>query len=376
MPEAGVTGATYVPALDGLRALCIAAVVLYHLRPTGWFSGGFLGVSVFFTLSGFLITRNLVSELMVVGRVDVMRFWSRRVQRLAPAALATIVAVVLVTRLTERGWSERGLARDATAAVWSVTNWNIIALGRRNVLLILGPLVPMWSLAIEEQFYLGIALVFVAVAGRSSLRTLAIVLAAVGVASVVLAASLGTFAPRLEFGTDTRAAELAVGALLAVHSVRRPALFTGRVPLTRAVGAACLVALVLLFLGAGPQRARLFSGPIVLVAVLAAGVIVALMTGGALARAASRPSLVALGRMSYALYLVHWPIILVTHDPLLGLTGVPATIVRAALCLGCAWVLHVAVEQPLRRWRASPPTVLASWVLASVAVTVAASLLL
>ncbi|HRE01517.1 MAG TPA: acyltransferase, partial [Ilumatobacteraceae bacterium] len=92
----------YTPALDGLRALCIAAVVLYHLDPTGWFDGGLHGVSVFFTLSGFLIVRNLVAERETTGGIDALRFWGRRVQRLAPAALATLVVVSVITLLPDR----------------------------------------------------------------------------------------------------------------------------------------------------------------------------------------------------------------------------------------------------------------------------------
>ncbi len=362
----------YSPALDGLRAVCIIAVLLYHLDPSGWFDGGFLGVSVFFTLSGFLITRNLVNELESVGKVDVVRFWSRRIQRLAPAALVTIVGVIALTRITERAWSRDGLARNATAAVWSVANWNMIEVGRTNVLSLLGPLGPMWSLAVEEQFYLGIAILFLVARGANALRNLTFALAALCVASVVIATALNDYGPRLEFGTDTRAGDLAVGARLAVVAHRRPTIFTDHVGIKRAVGAVGLGLLGFLFVGGLYDRSWLFEGPVLAVGLLAAAVIVALMTDGTMARIAGWSPLVALGKISYSLYLVHWPIILVTRDPLLGLDGLAAQIARAALCIGCGWGLHVAVERPIRSLDLTPFHVFGWWLAGSVIVTATA----
>ncbi|MEO7397359.1 MAG: acyltransferase [Ilumatobacteraceae bacterium] len=371
----------YTPALDGLRAMCIAAVVLYHLSPAGWIRGGFLGVSVFFTLSGFLITRNLVDELTTTGSVDAVRFWSRRVQRLAPAALVAVAAVIAVTALRERGWSRVGLARDATATIWSSANWNMIDVGPENVLRLVGPLAPMWSLAVEEQFYLGIAILFLVVRGRHALRNLAVVLAFICIASIVtsivLAATPGGYKPRLEFGTDARAAELAIGALLALAAHHWPALLTRRAGVTQAVGFASLVTLILLFVRPTNDHSWLLSGGFVVVSVLVTLLIVAMLNDGegTLATAAAWRPVVALGRMSYSLYLVHWPIILLTHDPFLGLSGVSAKVVRLVLCLVCAWVLHVVVEQPARRPRLGAARIIGLWLAASVALSALAFIL-
>ncbi|MEO6122253.1 MAG: acyltransferase [Ilumatobacteraceae bacterium] len=367
---------TYQPALDGLRGICIAAVLLYHLDPGGWFQGGLLGVSVFFTLSGFLITRNLVGELDRGDRVDVVRFWSRRVQRLAPAALATLAAITIVTVISERGWAAAGLARNATAAVWGVANWNMIDVGRTNVLSGLGPVGPMWSLAVEEQFYFGIAILFVVLRGRNAIRNLTLVLSAICIASVVIALMLGAYVPRREFGTDTRAGELALGALLAIVASRHPELFTRRVPVQRAMGASCLAMLGLLFVGIGYHPDRLARGWIIVVGLLSVGAIVGLLSGGPLTTLAAWRPLVALGRISYALYLVHWPIILFTRDPLLGLTGTKSDVVRVVLCVLAACVLHLVIEQPARRKKIQPRRIMITWLAASVAVTVGAYALL
>ena len=366
----------YSPALDGLRAICIAAVLLYHLDPGGWFRGGYLGVSVFFTLSGFLIVRNLVAEVSATGRVDVVRFWSRRVQRLAAATLATIAAVLVVTKITERGWSTNGLFRSTLAATFSMMNWHVIHVGRQNVLYTLGPLGPMWSLAVEEQFYLAIALLFLLARGRHALRIVAIVLCLVTVVSVAISATLNDYLPRLEFGTDTRAAELALGALLALAVHRWPTLFSRHVVMKRAIGAASLVVLVLLFTSRFGSPEVLFQGWIFLVGLLSVAVIIALMTEGNLARAASWPPLVALGRISFALYLVHWPIILITPAPILGMSGLAADGVRAAMCLVAAWLLHVVVEQPVRALRSTPQRILLAWLTTSIALSAAAYALL
>lgn len=373
-PDVAARTSRHSPALDGLRGLCITAVLLYHLDPAGRFEGGYLGVSVFFTLSGFLITRNLIEELQTTGRVDVIRFWAKRVQRLAPAALAATLLVIVMTRLSERGWSAHDISRHAIATTWSAMNWNIIDIGRTNVLSLLGPLGPMWSLAVEEQFYVIIAFVFAILRGPHAIRNLTVLLACVCVGSVVVAAMLGGYEPRLEFGTDTRAAELAIGALLAVLVDRRPDVLTSSVVAKRWAGLVALGVLCALFLGGWSARSWLLDGWLCAVALLSATVIVALLTGGPMAAAAAWSPVVWLGRISYSLYLVHWPIILITHDPFLGQSGLVAQALRVLLCLGAAIALHVLVERPVRRVSSAPGRTLGWWAVSSVAVTVVAVL--
>ena len=161
----------YEPALDGLRALAIAAVVLFHGFASsgfsGWVRGGGLGVSVFFTLSGFLISSLMLDQLAEGGRLALGTFWMHRIRRLVPAALAVLALVVLCGAA---GWLSIRPG-EVVAAAWSATNWHVIAGGQGNLLrTIVGPLGPTWSLAVEEHFYLLLAAAFFVMVRRNRSR--------------------------------------------------------------------------------------------------------------------------------------------------------------------------------------------------------------
>jgi peptidoglycan/LPS O-acetylase OafA/YrhL len=361
----------YEPALDGLRGVSIAAVTLFHACATsslaGWFRGGALGVSVFFTLSGFLITTVLLREAAVRRRVDLRRFWGRRIRRLAPASLAVVVAVVLLgrTALFDVG------AREAAATVWSSTNWNVVAEGQRGLLrTIVGPLGPTWSLAVEEQFYVALAVV-VAVCVRRSRpqRALAVVFAGVVCVSIGLANVVSDWHPRLEFGTDVRAAELAAGGLLAL-AVSRWGERIRRGRMVDAIGLVALLGLAVLFLTADYTPPWLLRGGFAAVAVVSAAAIGGALAGGRTAALLATVPLVAVGRWSYSLYLVHWPVFLALTEARVGIDGWGLVVVKCAAATAIAFALHVVVEQPLRHARNQRlgPTVVA-WLAASAAVT-------
>ncbi len=208
----------YIPALDGLRAIAVLAVLVYH-SGVRWLPGGFLGVEVFFVLSGYLITSLLVSEYRETGRIDLKSFWIRRARRLLPAlfllllATLTYAVIFLPQQVTQ-------LRSDAVAAALYVTNWWLIfdhksyfeEMGRPSLLK------HLWSLAVEEQFYLIWPPLFAL--GISRLRERKMILGVLGAAglSTVLMAILfqpGVDPSRIYYGTDTRAAELLIGAALA-----------------------------------------------------------------------------------------------------------------------------------------------------------------
>jgi peptidoglycan/LPS O-acetylase OafA/YrhL len=389
----------YEPGLDGIRAISIAGVLLFHACATsgldGWFRGGNLGVSVFFTLSGFLITTLLLSEHDRTGRVSLQRFWSRRIRRLVPASL-TVVAGVTLLSSTEWFDLRRG---DAWAAIWSVTNWHVIAAGEDQLLrTIVGPLGPTWSLAVEEQFYVGLAFgLWFASRRRNPSRAVATGSVVVALVSVVLANVVSDWSPRLEFGTDIRAAELAVGCLLAV-AIRHRRLApsdAGTVTSRRglagaadAAGAVALIATAVLFLLAGTAPWLLRGGHAAL-ALIWAVLVVAVLAHGRVDRLLSHAPLVALGRWSYSLYLVHWPVFLVLTPERTGADGVVLVAVKLAAATGMGVALHHLVERPLRAGSAAaknpaahrrlpggvPPAVLA-WLAASLTVTALAALLL
>jgi peptidoglycan/LPS O-acetylase OafA/YrhL len=367
----------YEPGLDGLRAVSILGVLLFHAcatsNLTGWFRGGGLGVSVFFTLSGFLITTLLISERSRSGGIDVARFWGRRIRRLVPASLTVVTAVVMLSRTS---WLALRTS-DAVAAVWSFTNWHVIVSGQNHLLqTIVGPLGPTWSLAVEEQIYLLLALAAV-LTGRAKRpdRALAVVLVLATAASIVLANVVSDWSPRLEFGTDVRAAELAIGGLFALLVRHRPDLLTQRRALDLA-GAAAAAALVVLFLFADYSPPWLLRGGFAAVALVSATLVAAVLAHGRVASVLEWAPLVRVGTWSYSLYLVHWPIFLVLTADRVGVDGVGLVAVKVAAASIVAVALHLSVEQPLRRRNVAPRAAVLAWLGASVGVSVLALLLL
>ena len=367
----------YEPGLDGVRGVSILGVLLFHAFATsghpGWFRGGNLGVSVFFTLSGFLITTLLVTERSATGRVSLAKFWARRVRRLVPASLVVVTLVVLLSRTS---WFA-AKPSDAIAAVWSFTNWHVIAGGGGKLLqTIVGPLGPTWSLAVEEQFYVVIAVAVVLTARLARRdRALAIVLGAVVAMSLVLSNVGSHWSPRLEFGTDVRAAEIAIGGLLALAVRHWPTMVSNARRLD-VLGAGAGAALLVMFLVADYRPPWLLHGGFTLVALLSSALVVAVLAHGRVCRALSRAPLVRVGAVSYSLYLVHWPVFLVLSRDRLGFGGLAQVLVKLAVAAAVAVALHLVVEQPIRRTAVSPRVALAGWVGASAAVSALAWLLL
>lgn len=352
---------SYEPSLDGMRGVCIAAVVLFHgcaqAGLVGWVRGGFIGVSVFFTLSGFLITSLLLREQSSAGRIRLSQFWARRIRRLWPAAFVVVAAVV--------GLSISGpLAAqpsDTIAATWNVTNWHVIAAGESKLLqTIVGPLGPTWSLAVEEQFYVVLALLLVVVLRlRRSTMWLSVAALFGIVVPVALSNVVTDWQPSLEFNTVLRMPELFVGVLLAVwHRSGRWQLDNTRVGDTLAGGG--LTVLVGLFLFADYSPPWLLRGGYTLVAIVTALTIVGLLRHGRVAAVLSRKPLRALGVVSYSLYLVHWPTMSVLTQDRTGLDGGALLVVLLVVSVAIAWALHVCVERPVRRLDTGPlPTIAA-----------------
>src|SRR5215204_5684674 len=211
-----------MPGLDGLRALAVVAVLLYH-ADVAWAPGGFLGVDVFFVISGYLITSLLLAEWAARGRVDLKAFWLGRARRLLPA-LFVVVGATLAFAVVFLPGEVAGLRGDALASFGYVTNWYLIfehesyfeAVGRPSLLR------HLWSLAVEEQFYLlwpPVVAVGMSVGARRW-RTRRVLVVALGGAAISVALMAILFVPgvdpsRLYYGTDTRATGLLVGAALA-----------------------------------------------------------------------------------------------------------------------------------------------------------------
>jgi peptidoglycan/LPS O-acetylase OafA/YrhL len=347
------------PALDGVRALAVAAVVAYHLGGGSGspVRGGFLGVDVFFVLSGYLITGLLLAEHARAGRIALAGFWLRRARRLLPAALLVLVAVAAWV-----WWSQPPETWPARRAdlLWTLgygANWHFLATAQDYFAAYTGasPLRHAWSLAVEEQFYLAWPLLVIAALAvgrrRGWGRTQALVaLAAATVASAVAFAALWSASDpsAAYYSTLGRAQELLAGAVLAVAlpplTARGPAVTIAR-PLA---GLALVTLLGAMLLLPDDSPGYFHGGALVLCAVTAALLgAIELAPHALVARVLSLPPLVALGRISYGVYLWHWPVIIALPLPPGGAGAINTQIERLALTLAAASASFLVVERPV-----------------------------
>ncbi|MEA3019688.1 MAG: hypothetical protein QOI47_1212 [Actinomycetota bacterium] len=366
----------HVPALDGLRGLALVAVLTYHAEPS-WLPGGMIGVTAFFTLSGFLITSLLIRELESTGGVRLRAFWMRRARRLVPASIAT---VALVAVLVAAGWRAvpSGLVADAASALSWTANWHFVTSGSSYAALFRhpSPFQHFWSLAIEEQVYVMLPVVALVLLGRDARHRLrfALLLAAGIAASTYLAATLHAADPaggRAYYGTDARLAEPFVGALLAVWLARGGGFARFGRNGARVAGTSALIALA--GLGALAWRLsvsdrRLYEGGFLVAALLTAAVITGATQSGTFARVLGTRPLARLGVISYGVYLFHWPIFewFGARFPRADrVTLIPAEL---GVTLALATISHQLLESPIRRRRDAPRRIFATgWINASVA---------
>ena len=348
----------YWPALDGLRGLAVLAVLFFHAG-FGWARGGYLGVSAFFTLSGFLITTLLVTEWRETGSISLKRFWARRLRRLMPVALLALGGIVVFGALAADADQLRELRADVFAALGYVANWRFVFSGQSYAQLFRAPspVLHFWSLAIEEQFYLCfplLALVALRLRGR---RGLAVVLVALGAGSLMASRLLlagGASADRLYYGTDTRALELVAGALLALvlSRVGGPKRAGSRLVL-QAGGGVALATMVGLWMTLAQSDRWLHRGALVLHAGLAAVVLAAAVQPTGPVRALlGRESLRRLGLISYGVYVYHWPVFLWLDPERTGLrTPLVLFALRVSVTVGLAVCSYHLLERPIRERR-------------------------
>ena len=353
--------------MDGIRAVAVALVLADHGGIPG-LSGGFLGVDVFFVLSGFLITSLLLDELDRNGRIALRGFWIRRARRLLPALIVMVLAVVAARDLFPPE-AVAALRDDAVAAFFWIANWAFVA--QKADYFSHGatpsPLQHTWSLGVEEQYYLiwPLLLIAVAVVFRARVRWAVFGVAAVGVLASAAGAILFTSEAtlnRIYFGTDTRAQALLVGAAAAALLVRDWSTLTMGGPYLRSrwlrwvarilpvIGLAVLAAAAHYATGA----AREFRGGLLIVVALAAVLVVAsvaLEQDGPVARVLAWRPLVWLGAISYGVYLWHWPIFLALNGERTGWSGWSLFALRCAATIAVAAASWWLLEQPIRRWR-------------------------
>lgn len=380
----------YIPALDGLRTLAVVAVVLYHLNLT-WAQGGLLGVTVFFVLSGYLITRLLLNEIAKTGRIDLKGFWIRRIRRLVPAVV-TVVAVTAALCTVFNHVMLTKMRPDILPSLLFFNNWwQIIRdVSYFNAVGDPSPLTHFWSLAIEEQFYLiwpTLLFGLVATGARKPMvRRVSLALALVSAGAMTLLYNPAADPSRIYYGTDTRAFSLLLGAWMAFIPDRDlpPARLARRLHLDRlplvsslverrraagngrpsavvrflsspasvdAIGMIGLAGLTAMTVLTNGYTAFQYQGGTLLCSVLALMVIAAcVQSRGIIARVLSAKPLVWVGKRSYSIYLWHYPLLLLMN-PVANISDTPwwQYMVQVAIVVAVAEFCYEFIETPFRK---------------------------
>jgi peptidoglycan/LPS O-acetylase OafA/YrhL len=339
--------------LDGLRAIAVIVVIIYHLG-SGILPGGFIGVDVFFVISGFLITALLLRERERTGSVHLGRFWVRRARRLLPA-IALLVIVCCTAAWMIGGDLLIGLGLQALGAATFSSNWLAIAAGQSYFDESTPELLRnLWSLAVEEQFYLlwPLLLLLVVLLPRRWMRVGVMLIAASASAVAMAVLFIPGDATRVYFGTDTHSFGLALGAALAfgAASVDRRARLARMV---QALGWLAVAALLLSSVLLRDDASATYIGGLPLVAVLTAfAILAAVQPGSRLARALDARPMAWVGERSYGLYLWHWPVFVLTAAATTGASPAARWLVAAValvITVVAAQLSYVLVEQPVRR---------------------------
>ena len=383
----------YIPALDGLRTLAVVAVVLYHLNLT-WAQGGLLGVTIFFVLSGYLITRLLLNEIAKTGRIDLKSFWIRRIRRLFPAVVTVVVVTCALCTVFNHVMLTK-MRPDILPSLLFFNNWWQIMqdVSYFNALGDPSPLTHFWSLAIEEQFYLiwpPLLLAMVSVhMSKPNTRRVVLGLAAVSAVAMMVLYNTATDPSRVYYGTDTRVFSLLLGAWMAFIPDRdlAPARLVRHLGLDRLAGAGKhdksksdtaeaattkpselarfwsspasidlmgvvgLVGLAAMVALTNGYTAFQYRGGTLLCSILTLMVIAAcVQPQGMVARALAAEPLVWIGKRSYSIYLWHYPLLLLMN-PVANINDTPwwHYILQVLLVVAVAECSYRFIETPFRK---------------------------
>ena len=350
---------THRPALDGLRTVAVYLVVLFH-SVLSWMRGGFIGVDLFFVLSGFLVTNVMLAEHRTTGSIQLRRFYARRVRRLLPAALIAIVIICILASVVEPRLVAMSFVNDARSSLLYVANWNFLGASTNYFAddVNKSPFLHFWSLAIEEQFYFAFPLLLVVLTKFAQplkkFTNLIFGIGALFVASIALQIFTQQSNPmRAYYATDTRVYQLAAGALLAVFLLRRnehSSTSVTRLPFQAALTPLALVAFIALAIGDGWFLSSLSASTRGILA-MAMGVVLIWSLEpqfpSPLQRIFSSKHFTYLGRISYGTYLWHWPLI-VLSKPVLSLSPLQLALFATVGATALSALSYELIEAPVR----------------------------
>ncbi|HEC2178739.1 TPA: acetyltransferase [Staphylococcus delphini] len=347
----------YMPGLDGIRAVAVIAIIIYHLNPQ-WLWGGFLGVDTFFVISGYLITSLLLTEYHNTGKIELTSFWLRRVKRLIPAVLFLVMGVLVLTLIFMPTEIQKVRA-DSIAAIFYVSNWWYIM---QNVdyfeQFAVQPLKHLWSLAIEEQFYLVFPIVLLSLLSfirrLKSIRIIFLILLVISMITMMVLYVPNENVARVYFGTDTRIQTLLMGVLLAL--VWPPFQLKAKVnrKMRMMIDTAGVVGLVILFICfkfVSETNSILYYGGFFLISAVTLLVIASSVhPSGYFAKFLGNKVFTFIGSRSYSLYLWHYPIIVLIHHQFVqGQIPPLVYVVEILLMILMAEFSYKFIEQPFRK---------------------------
>ncbi|MCE5785194.1 acetyltransferase [Staphylococcus pseudintermedius] len=347
----------YMPGLDGVRAVAVIAIIIYHLNPQ-WLSGGFLGVDTFFVISGYLITSLLLTEYHNTGKIKLMSFWLRRVKRLIPAVLFLVMGVIVLSLIFMPTEIQKVRA-DSIAAIFYVSNWWYIM---QNVdyfeQFAVQPLKHLWSLAIEEQFYLVFPIVLLSLLSfirrLKSIRIIFLILLVISMIAMMVLYVPNENVARVYFGTDTRIQTLLMGVLLAL--VWPPFQLKAKVnrQMRTMIDTAGVVGLAILFICfkfVSETNSILYYGGFFLISTVTLLVIASSVhPSGYFAKFLGNKVFTFIGSRSYSLYLWHYPIIVLIHHQFVqGQIPPLVYVVELLLMVLMAEFSYKFIEQPFRK---------------------------
>ena len=337
--------------LDGLRGVAVILVIIFH-SGLNWFPGGFLGVSVFFTLSGFLITSLLINERENSGRINLKAFWGRRLRRLAPASLVVIAGVVGLASWLSTSIEASRIKGDAISATLYFSNWRFIYSGHSygELFATPSPLQHLWSLSIEEQLYVVVPVLIAGLFAMGLRRRAIGYVFLVAVAGSTIATMFTNSHELIYYGTHTRAAELLLGSALAcLFGQRIEKLAVNKAKSLSTLYIVPIVGVVVLSRFSSVDSPWVYSGALTAFAGLSVICLIAAIQAGPVRSILSSSPLVRVGEVSYGLYLIHWPVIVWLNSERVDLQPTALFVLQVIVTVILTLVSYWLIEQPIRR---------------------------